>query len=71
MVWQVDILTAGEAGSLKLAEFNPLDADDLGAAIKRGGRVVLVVGDQVGLWAVGLRRTADMAAKGGTWLARG
>lgn len=45
---QVEILNKGEAGSLKLAEFNPLDADDVARAVKRGSRIVLVVGDQVG-----------------------
>ncbi|KAI3438124.1 hypothetical protein D9Q98_000565 [Chlorella vulgaris] len=45
---QVEILNKGEAGSLKLAEFNPLDADDVARAVKRGSRIVLVVGDQAG-----------------------
>ena len=35
---------------LQLAEFNPLDADSFASVIKRGARVVLVVGDQVGGW---------------------
>ncbi len=31
----------------QLAEFNPLDADSIAGVLKRGSRVVLVVGDQV------------------------
>ena len=31
----------------QLAEFNPLDAESIGRVLKRGSRVVLVVGDQV------------------------
>lgn len=44
---KLEILSAGEAGGLKLAEFNPLDADSVGTVLKRGARVVLVAGDQV------------------------
>lgn len=32
----------------QLVEFNPLDADEIGGVLRRGMRVVLVVGDQVG-----------------------
>ncbi|PRW57034.1 TIC chloroplastic [Chlorella sorokiniana] len=45
---QLEILNKGEAGSLKLAEFNPLDAESIAGVLKRGSRVVLVVGDQAG-----------------------
>ncbi|EFN55007.1 hypothetical protein CHLNCDRAFT_134826 [Chlorella variabilis] len=45
---KLEILSAGEAGGLKLAEFNPLDADSVGTVLKRGARVVLVAGDQAG-----------------------
>lgn len=31
----------------QLAEFNPLDAESIAGVLKRGSRVVLVVGDQV------------------------
>ncbi|KAL4441245.1 hypothetical protein ABPG77_011482 [Micractinium sp. CCAP 211/92] len=45
---KTDILAASEAANLKLVEFNPLDADEIGSVLRKGMRVVLVVGDQAG-----------------------
>ncbi|PSC72129.1 TIC chloroplastic [Micractinium conductrix] len=45
---KLDLLAGSEAANLKLAEFNPLDGDSIATVLKRGARVVLVVGDQAG-----------------------
>jgi hypothetical protein len=54
---KLEVLSGGEAGALKLAEFNPLDGEEVSGVLKRGARVVLVVGDQVGGLAHGGRST--------------
>ena len=43
----------------QLAEFNPLDADSIAGVLKRGSRVVLVVGDQV-RWGYGIVRSEPL-----------
>ena len=53
--YSIPCLPACLPACLQLAEFNPLDADSFASVIKRGARVVLVVGDQVGGRAGGLR----------------
>ena len=51
----------------QLAEFNPLDADSIAGVLKRGSRVVLVVGDQV-RWGYGIVRAEPVVVAAAVWL---
>lgn len=62
--------------TLQLVEFNPLDADEIGGVLRKGMRVVLVVGDQVGCGGLGAQAAGLLVGQGrsgccGVWRSAG